>query len=125
MPVTIDPRRHDAVLFDDTLQAALLVPQLQEIGIGTGVFSSSGNCRDVLIDAADRLSVRPGRGVVVASDAAGVTAARDSGFALVIGVDRTGHRDALRRYGADSVVADLSEITVRTGDRRMSQLPDA
>jgi trehalose 6-phosphate phosphatase len=44
---------------------------------------------------------------------------------LVIGVDRTGHRDELRRFGADTVVVDLREVTVRTGDRRMSQLPDA
>ncbi|OSC43013.1 trehalose-phosphatase [Mycobacterium decipiens] len=126
MPVTIDPRRHDAALFDTALDSTpALARQLQEVGVGTGVFSSSGNCRDGLIDAADRLAVRPGRCVVVAADPAGVTAARDSGFALIIGVDRTGHRDVLRRDGADTVVTDLSEVAVRTGDRRMSQLPDA
>jgi trehalose 6-phosphate phosphatase len=124
MPVTIDPRRHDAVLFDVALESAALVGQLQEAGIGTGVFSSSHG-RDALAEAADRLGVRPGRCVVVTTDAAAVTAARDGGFALVIGVDRAGDRDALRRFGADTVVADLHEITVRTGDRRMSQLPDA
>jgi trehalose 6-phosphate phosphatase len=123
-PVTIDPRRHDAVLFDAALGATpALVRQLQEIGVGAGVYRSNGNGRDALIEAATRLSVRPGRCVVVAADAAGVTAARDTGFALVIGVDPNGHRDALR--GADAVVADLSEVSVRTGDRRMSQLPDA
>ncbi len=66
---------------------------------------------------------RSARAAVAA--AAGVTAARESGFALIIGVDRTGCRDALRRDGADTVVTDLSEVSVRTGDRRMSQLPDA
>src|SRR5699024_10599431 len=44
-------------------------------------------------------------------------------------VDRAGpgaaHGDDLRRHGADAVVADLSEVTVRTGDRPMSSLPDA
>jgi trehalose 6-phosphate phosphatase len=154
-PVIIDPRRHDAVLFD--LDAVVtdtpcestvnLVRQLDEIGVGTGVFSSHRNCADVLTaagigdlipvrvdgtitaatlaDAASRLAARPGRCVVVATDAAGVAAGRDGGFALVIGVDRTGHRDALRRSGADAVVADLREVTVRTGDQRMSALPDA
>jgi trehalose 6-phosphate phosphatase len=129
-PVTIDPRRHDAVLFDaasDPAQA--LLGQLREVGVGTGVFSSNGNLRETLSEAADRLAVRPGRCVVVANDAAGVQAGRDGGFALVIGLvsgqDRAGDRDALRRFGADTVVADLSEVTVRTGDRRMSQLPDA
>jgi trehalose 6-phosphate phosphatase len=156
MPVTIDPRRHDAVLFDLAAvvtaggaafdSTVTLVRQLQEIGVGTAVFSSN-NCRDVLatarigelfpvcvdgmvteaalVEAADRLGARPGRCAVVANDAAAVTAARDTGFALVIGVDRTGHRDALRRVGADTVVAELGEVTVRTGDRRMSELPDA
>ncbi|MDT5348671.1 MAG: trehalose 6-phosphate phosphatase [Mycobacterium sp.] len=126
MPDTIDPRRHDGVLFDTSLDSTqALVRQLQEVGVGIGVYSSTGDRRVALTEAADQFEVRPGRCVVVASDAAGVTAARDAGFALVIGVDRTGHRDALRSHGADTVVADLSEVSVRTGDRRMSQLPDA
>jgi trehalose 6-phosphate phosphatase len=129
-PVTIDPRRHDAVLFDTALDPAqALLRQLREVGIGTGVFSSGGGPRDALSAAADRLAARPGRSVVVANDAAGVQAGREGGFALVIGLvareDRAGDRDTLRRSGADTVVADLSEVTVRTGDRRMSQLPDA
>ena len=156
-PVTIDPRRHDAVVFDlDAVVTAggsaldstvTLVRQLQEIGVGTAVFSSSRNCQDVLtaagigdlfgvrvdgpfaaatlVEGAEHLAARPGRCVVVAKEPAAVAAARDAGFALVVGVDRTGHRDALRRVGADAIVADLSEVTVRTGDRRMSQLPDA
>src|SRR5258707_64258 len=114
MPVTIDPRRHDAVLFDAALDSAALVGQLQEVGIGTGVVLS-GPGRDALSEAVVGLGTRPGRCVVVATDAAAVTAARDAGFALVIGVDRAGDRDALRRFGADTVVADLREVTVRTG----------
>jgi trehalose 6-phosphate phosphatase len=155
MPVIIDPRRHDAVLFDlDAVVTDIafestvkLVRQLEEIGVGTAVFSSNRGCQDVLTAAgigdllpvrvdgsvtattlvglANRLGARPGRCVVVATDAADVAAGREGGFALVIGVDRTGHRDALRSSGADTVVADSREITVRTGDQRMSQLPDA
>ncbi|MFZ1177692.1 MAG: trehalose-phosphatase, partial [Mycobacterium sp.] len=149
-PVIIDPRRHDAVLFtlgtvvsaqsnafDSTLT---LVRQLREIGVGTAVFSSN-NCRnavtaagiddlfavqvDGLVEAANRLAVRPGRCVVVADDAAVIEAGRAGGFALVIGVDRMERADALRGVGADTVVADLHDVTVRTGDQRMSQLPDA
>ncbi|WP_176358386.1 trehalose-phosphatase [Mycobacterium persicum] len=126
MSVTIDPRRHDAVLFDSSAESAEpLIGQLREARVGTGVFSSSGDCRDALRDAADRLTVRPGRCVVVAVDPAGATAARESGFALVIGVDWNGHGDALRRCGADAVVTELADVRVRTGDRRMSELPDA
>ncbi|MCY0609922.1 hypothetical protein OVV29_30710, partial [Klebsiella pneumoniae] len=81
-PVTIDPRRHDAVLFDTTLGATQeLVRQLQEVGVGTGVFGSGLN---VPIVAAGRLAVRPGGCVVVTAHSAGVTAARESGFALII-----------------------------------------
>jgi trehalose 6-phosphate phosphatase len=118
-PVTIDPRRHDAVLFDAQVDATPLVARLWEAGINTADFSSTDPAA-----AADRLGVRPGRCAVVALDAAGVTAARDAGFALVIGVDRTGRGEYLS-LGADTVVADVREVAVRTGDLRMSQLPDA
>ena len=121
MPVIIDPRRHDAVLFEAALDSAqTLIRQLREAGVGVGFFSPGA-----LSEAADELSVRPGRCAVVASDPTVVRAARDGGFALVIGADRTGNGDALRRSGADAVVAEPDEVTVRTGDRRMSQLPDA
>ena len=36
-----------------------------------------------------------------------------------------GHAEELRRHGADVVVPDLADVAVRTGDKRMSQLPNA
>ena len=45
------------------------------------------------LEATRRLGVRPDRSVVVEDADVGVTAGRDGGFALVIGVDRTGHAD--------------------------------
>jgi trehalose 6-phosphate phosphatase len=123
-PNTVDPRRHDAVLLEHADSAQPLIARLQQAGVLVGVVASSANRQD-LIEAADALGTRAGRSVVIATDAAGVTAAREAGFALVIGVDSTGRGDELRRLGADAVVADPGEVTVRTGDRRMSQLPDA
>lgn len=80
----------------------------------------------MLIEAARRLGVRPGRAVVVEDAEVGVTAARAGGFGLVIGVDRTGETGAeLSAFGADAVVGDLSQVTVRAIDRRMSTVPDA
>lgn len=80
----------------------------------------------VLLEAARRLGVRPGRSVVVEDSEAGAMAARAGGFSLVIGVDRSGNDAAvLRECGADAVVGDLTEVTVRAIDRRMSTLPDA
>ncbi|CAM3565248.1 trehalose-phosphatase [Mycobacterium colombiense] len=120
-PAVIDPRRHDAVLFDD--EAALgstLAVRLRETGLGTAVIAAHDPAQ-----AADRLQVRPGRCVVVAGDAAGIEAARAAGFALVIAVDPAGHGETLCEAGADVVVDALRDVTVRTGDLRMSQLPDA
>ncbi|OBH42154.1 trehalose-phosphatase [Mycobacterium intracellulare] len=121
MPVIIDPRRHDAVLFD--LEADLdspLAARLREVGVGAAVVPADGPAR-----AAADLKVRPGRAVVVAEKTAGVEAARAAGFASVIGVGPAESAGALRDAGADAVVGDLGEVGVRTGDLRMSQLPDA
>ncbi|WP_019176288.1 trehalose-phosphatase [Methanomassiliicoccus luminyensis] len=67
---------------------------------------------DVLIEAARRVGAEPGRAAVVEDALAGVEAGRDGGFALVVGVDRAGQASELRKYGADVVVKDLSEIKV-------------
>jgi beta-phosphoglucomutase family hydrolase len=68
----------------------------------------------VFLEAAGRLRVQPDRAVVVEDALAGVAAGRRGGFRLVIGVDRTGHGDALLDHGADVVVRDLAEV--RFGD---------
>lgn len=121
MPVIIDPRRHDAVLFDlETDLGSTLAARLRDVGVGTAVVPADGPAR-----AAADLKVRPGRAVVVARAAAGVEAARAAGFASVIGVGPAKGAGALRDAGADAVVSDLGEVGVRTGDLRMSQLPDA
>ncbi len=115
--VTVDPRHHDAVLFDAALPPSQpLLDRLRDVRVGTAVCPPD---RDSLIGAAQGLETRPGRCAVVASSAQGAKAARDAGFALVIGM---AHEPI---SGADAVVADPDEITVRTGDKRMSELPDA
>ena len=61
-PVIIDPRRHDAVLFDiDSALGSPLAAQLREIGLGTAVVSADGP-----MQAVNRLKVRADRCVVVA-----------------------------------------------------------
>ena len=66
----------------------------------------------VFLEAARRLSVTPARTAVVEDAVAGVAAARQGEFGLVIGVDRGGNRDLLAEAGADIVVADLAEVAV-------------
>ncbi|MGW8399357.1 HAD family hydrolase [Streptomyces lydicus] len=64
-------------------------------------------------EAARRLGVPPRDTAVVEDALAGVEAGRRGGFGLVVGVDRTAGRAAaaaLRRRGADVVVADPGEL---------------
>ncbi|HKP43997.1 trehalose-phosphatase [Mycobacterium sp.] len=79
----------------------------------------------VLLEATRRLGAVPERSVVIEDAEAGVEAGRSGGFSFVIGVDRTSHAEELIRSGADVVVADLAAVAVRTGDKRMSSLPNA
>jgi trehalose 6-phosphate phosphatase len=117
MSVIIDPRRLDAVLFDlDDQPDAAVTARLRDAGVRVDRSDATA-----LVETANRLAVPPGRCAVVASTEAGVTAARAGGFALVVAIDSTG---ALDCRGADTVVSDVREIGVRTGDRRMSELPD-
>lgn len=67
---------------------------------------------DTFLEAARCLSVEPKRAAVVEDAIAGVEAGRAGRFGYVIGVDRTGHPEALKEAGADVVVKDLAEIGV-------------
>ena len=64
---------------------------------------------DTFLHAARALGVAPSRAVVVEDAIAGVAAGRAGGFALVVGIDRTGAPDDLARAGADLVVTDLAD----------------
>jgi beta-phosphoglucomutase-like phosphatase (HAD superfamily) len=65
---------------------------------------------DSFLRAAELLGVEPKRAVVVEDAIAGVEAGKAGGFGLVIGIDRHGDGDALRKHGADVVVTDLAEL---------------
>lgn len=73
-------------------------------------------------EAASAVGVRPHRAVVVGDNPVGLAAGREAGFALVVGVDGAGERSGAE---ADVMVADLSDIAVRTGDKRISEIPNA
>ncbi len=69
---------------------------------------------DIFLEAARRIQVSPDRSVVIEDALSGVQAGKRGNFALVIGVDRGGHAQALRKNGADIVVQDLSEVGVES-----------
>lgn len=67
-----------------------------------------------LLELAARLGATPPRTAVVEDAIAGVQAGRAGGFALVIGVNRSGQPGTLRARGADVEVTDLSQVELRT-----------
>ncbi len=66
---------------------------------------------DSFLEAARMLGVTPAECVVVEDALAGVEAGRAGGFALVVGVDHTGHGAELLDAGAHLVVRDLRELS--------------
>lgn len=65
---------------------------------------------DTFLAGARALGAEPAHAAVFEDALAGVEAGRAGHFGWVIGVDRTGHGDALRQHGADVVVKDLAEL---------------
>jgi beta-phosphoglucomutase family hydrolase len=69
---------------------------------------------DTFLAAARALGATAGEAAVFEDALAGVEAGRAGGFRFVVGVDRTGQAEALRRHGADVVVTDLSQLLDRS-----------
>ena len=65
---------------------------------------------DSFLKAAEMLSVRPQRAVVIEDAISGVQAGVAGGFGLVIGVARKNNADELKANGAHVVVNDLAEL---------------
>jgi beta-phosphoglucomutase family hydrolase len=65
---------------------------------------------DSFLRAAELLGVKAAEGAVFEDALAGVEAGRRGTFGCVVGVDRVGQAEALRRNGADVVVTDLAEL---------------
>jgi len=71
----------------------------------------------IMHEAASALGVPPERAAVIEDAQAGVEAGRRGGFALVVGVDRGGHGEALKEHGAHLVVGDLGELVLDENGR--------
>ena len=65
---------------------------------------------DTFLAGARAVGAEPAEAAVFEDALVGVEAGRAGGFAFVVGVDRVGQADALRRHGADIVVGDLAEL---------------
>jgi len=76
---------------------------------------------DIFLKSAELLGVAPSRAGIVEDAIAGVEAGRRGKFGLVIGVDRHGDPNSLKENGADRVVGDLGEISVKDLDEWFRQ----
>lgn len=65
---------------------------------------------DTYLAAARAVGVAPGEAAVFEDALSGVEAGRAGHFGYVIGVDRLGQKEELRRHGADLVVDDLEAL---------------
>ncbi|MBP0451892.1 beta-phosphoglucomutase family hydrolase [Kitasatospora sp. RG8] len=65
---------------------------------------------DTYLAAARALGVEPAHAAVFEDALAGVASGRAGGFGAVVGVNRTGQADELRRDGATVVVDDLADL---------------
>jgi beta-phosphoglucomutase family hydrolase len=65
---------------------------------------------DSYLAGAKRLGVTAAQSAVFEDAISGVEAGHAGHFGIVVGVDRSGHADALRTAGADVVVKDLSDL---------------
>ncbi len=73
---------------------------------------------DPFLAAAQELKAPASRAAVFEDALAGVEAGRAGRFALVVGVDRVGQAEELRKHGADIVVQDLAELLDQDGPAR-------
>ncbi|MBN3452724.1 beta-phosphoglucomutase family hydrolase [Mycolicibacterium sp.] len=65
---------------------------------------------DSFLRAAELLGVEPAHAAVFEDALSGVAAGHAGNFGVVVGVDRVGQTEQLRRDGADVVVTDLAEL---------------
>ncbi|MEE4546592.1 beta-phosphoglucomutase family hydrolase [Streptomyces sp. V4-01] len=65
---------------------------------------------DTFLEAAQDLGVDPAQCAVFEDALVGMDAGRAGRFGYVVGVDRVGQAEELRKHGADTVVTDLAEL---------------
>jgi beta-phosphoglucomutase family hydrolase len=70
---------------------------------------------DTFLEAAHDLGLGPGEAAVFEDSLVGMDAGRAGRFGYVVGVDRVGQAEELRRHGADTVVTDLGDLLGATG----------
>ncbi len=68
---------------------------------------------DIFLKASFLLNIAPSMSVVIEDSLSGVEAGKKGGYALVVGVDRSGQRSALLKRGATIVISGLEELHIK------------
>ena len=71
---------------------------------------------DIFVTAAKNLGVDPDKSIVVEDATSGVQAGKNGNFGLVLGLARENNMEDLKANGADIVVEDLEELTLKDID---------
>jgi beta-phosphoglucomutase family hydrolase len=111
---------------EDVLRAAGILELFEEIVDGNTADREHLKGKphpDTFLAGARKLGLPAERCVVFEDALAGVQAGRDGGFGYVVGVDRVGQADELRKHGASTVVEDLAEL-LKDDDRGSGDAPD-
>ncbi|HUP73449.1 MAG TPA: HAD-IA family hydrolase [Acidimicrobiales bacterium] len=107
----------------EVLRAAHVIDRFDVIidGVAAAQFALPGK-RDpaTFLRAAKDLGSAPSRTLLVEDALAGIEAGRRGGFSPIIAVDRHHRSEALRRAGADVIVADLTDVTVVNDQQKAS-----
>ena len=101
-PTVLD-RAHVAQLFDVVIDGASAVRN----------HLAGKPAPDTFEAAAEALRVDPEHAAVFEDSTVGIEAGRRGGFGFVVGIGRGEHAEKLREAGADVVLADLDELSVR------------
>jgi len=78
---------------------------------------------DIFVTAAARIGAVPSKSAVVEDAVSGVSAGRNGGFGLVIGVARKANEQDLLKNGADIAVKDLEDVNLEFIDKWFSKVP--
>jgi trehalose-phosphatase len=109
----------DAVNLADLFEARVDGVVSEQLGI------AGKPAPDIFIEAANQLGVEPRQAVVIEDAVSGVQAGRAGKFGLVIGIARSGGKEALRENGADTVVEDLGQVCIAGDHEAARALPSA
>ena len=105
---------------ESVLERSGLAPMIDRVVDGNLIRSGDLENKpapDTIITACELLGVEASEAATFETTLVGLDASRTAGVAFTVAVDRTGRAETLRDHGAQNVVSDLVELSIRAGSR--------